>query len=596
MQIEKKINSLLKDYSSGKKEISYEKLNKIFLKNKLNNKLRYNIAVIEQDLNLNDKARENYTYLIKSEQNTKAMINLYLLEMKEEKFLEALKIIEMFLKIDINNKNVLIDKAFIYYKLNSFDKSITISKQILKSDNKDLRAFNLLGLCYSARENFFQAEEIFKKGLSLNPNFLPILNSIGMLYHEQRKSQNAERYFLKALSLDPDSYHLINNIAGFYLEECKYLDAINYYKKALSKNPNNPSILNNLGKAYFSINKIEEAEKTCLLAKQLNDNDSDIFKTLSQIYFKKNELDKAWKFFDGRLGLSDFIIKNASINRIKDKIFRGNIISTNSKILILREQGVGDEILYGTMYKDLLNEFDDVQIECDPRLIEIFKQSFDKKHHKKFFKLGTYSNQNSKLKDFDIVMYAGSLGRFYRNKINNFSTESYLNTEIQSVKKYKTKLKEFKNKINIGISWKSFNNRYSGEKSLSLDDFSDIFATPNCNFINLQYGDINDELEFFCKKRNVKIITLKNLDLFNDLIGVSGLLKNLDLFISVSNSTAHIAGAMGVKTILIKPFNHATYHYWNHEGSKTPWYNSVTMIEKNEITNKKNFLSNFISI
>ena len=42
-----------------------------------------------------------------------------------------------------------------------------------------------------------------------------------------------------------------------------------------------------------------------------------------------------------------------------------------------------------------------------------------------------------------------------------------------------------------------------------------------------------------------------------------GLLKNLDLFITVSNSTAHFAGALGIPTILICPKKSSTYYYWN---------------------------------
>ena len=52
------------------------------------------------------------------------------------------------------------------------------------------------------------------------------------------------------------------------------------------------------------------------------------------------------------------------------------------------------------------------------------------------------------------------------------------------------------------------------------------------------------------------------------------------MFITVSNSTAHLAGALGVKTLLVKPINHASYHYWNYPDYKTPWYNNVMMINK----------------
>jgi ADP-heptose:LPS heptosyltransferase len=61
----------------------------------------------------------------------------------------------------------------------------------------------------------------------------------------------------------------------------------------------------------------------------------------------------------------------------------------------------------------------------------------------------------------------------------------------------------------------------------------------------------------------------------------------LDLFVTVSNSTAHLAGALGIKTILIKPANHASFHYWNYEDGKTPWYKSINIISKENLKDKK---------
>ena len=85
-----------------------------------------------------------------------------------------------------------------------------------------------------------------------------------------------------------------------------------------------------------------------------------------------------------------------------------------------------------------------------------------------------------------------------------------------------------------------------------------------------------------------------NIDLFNDFIKVGSLLKNLDLFITVSNSTAHLAGALNVKTILIKPFNQATFFYWNQNTNKTPWYSSIDLIDIEIISNKKKFINLFM--
>ena len=57
------------------------------------------------------------------------------------------------------------------------------------------------------------------------------------------------------------------------------------------------------------------------------------------------------------------------------------------------------------------------------------------------------------------------------------------------------------------------------------------------------------------------------------------ILKNLDVFVTVSNSTAHLAAAMGVKTLLICPKKSSTYFYWSNENNKTPWYQNVQIFQ-----------------
>ena len=106
---------------------------------------------------------------------------------------------------------------------------------------------------------------------------------------------------------------------------------------------------------------------------------------------------------------------------------------------------------------------------------------------------------------------------------------------------------------------------------------------------------MSEEIKNFNNNAKSKIHLLNNVDLFNDFIMIGSILKNLDLFITVSNSTAHLAGALGVKTLLIKPFNQATFHYWNQPTNKTPWYESIELIERNELTDMEIFKKKILS-
>ena len=587
------INLALKEFTKGNKLDAYKKLSTIFKNNKDDDKLRYNLAVVAQSLNLNEEAKDNYKYLIDKNNNVKSIINLYLIYIKESNYLYALEIINKLHDID-NNISVLRDKAYVLYKLKNYKESINICKtQII---NKiDLNFYNILGLNYFAMNEFEEAEIIFKKALSFDSNNAFILNSLGRLYHEKRDSKNAEKYLVKANNLNIGSYEIINNLAGFYREEGDYNKAIKYYHKALGIDPQNTTIINNLAKAYFDINKLKIAEEYCLKALKLNKNDGNIKKILSLIYLRKQNYSKGWEYFDGRIDLTDFLEKNSTLDNIRKKLSNKNKLDKKSKILVLREQGIGDEILYGTMYPDLLNSYDNVTIECDKRLKNIFSRSLSK-YENSFVEFGKISKNNDLINKFDVAIYAGSLGKFFRNKFENFGNGCYLQADINLVKKFKILLNNFGANLNIGISWKSFKNRYAKEKSLKLEDFKNILATEGCNFINLQYGESEKEVNNYNKKYIKKIITLKDFDIFNDFDSLASVLKNLDLFISVSNSTAHLAGSLGVKTLLIRPENHAVFHYWNQPDNKTPWYDSITFIDKDQFLNEKKFIQKYLDI
>ena len=175
------------------------------------------------------------------------------------------------------------------------------------------------------------------------------------------------------------------------------------------------------------------------------------------------------------------------------------------------------------------------------------------KSDNKFIPFQSESTQINKIDQYDKILFSGSLGRLFRNTQNEFPKKSFLKSD----KNIKNKIKEIMNKISskpkIGIGWKSKREFYGDSKSIDLSSMINIFSIKELSFINLQYGDVEKELIDFENKNNIKIFSIKGVDLFNDFEKISAVLENLDLFITISNSTAHLAGALGVPTWLIKP-------------------------------------------
>ena len=169
MSLNLKINKILKKFETGNKLDSYKELQKIFKKNKRNNLLRYNLAVVQQQLNLNEEARLNYNYLIKIESNIKAMINLYNIDIIEAKYKEALDTIIKILQIkEIDNVHK--DKAFVFYKLNRIKESKEICIFYLKKNPKDLVSLNIIGQCLFHEGKYDESVKIFDKILEIDPS------------------------------------------------------------------------------------------------------------------------------------------------------------------------------------------------------------------------------------------------------------------------------------------------------------------------------------------------------------------------------------------------------------------------------------------
>jgi tetratricopeptide (TPR) repeat protein len=581
-----KVNNILGEYLKGNKKRAYLQLKKISKEYPLNEKLKFNLAFIEQDQGNIEEAKKSYLDLINKFDNFNSKLNLYNIFLKEKNYLRSLELIEDVLKIKNDLIDVWIDKAYINYKIKDYKLSKDICYSILSKIKNNTKSLNLIGLCLFKEKNYDESLNYLFQGLKVDEKDLSLLNSIGEVYYELRNLNKSEKYYLKALRIKPDSYQTLNNIAGFYLETNNSEKALLFYERALKFFPNESTVLGNISKTYFSLNQNKLAKKFSTKSLSIRSSAS-VHKLLSNIYLKEENFIKAWEHFDGRLNEDNFIYRNDSFDLIKDKLLHKRKIDPKKQLLIIREQGVGDEILYATMYKDVLENFSNTYIEADERLIDLFINSFGKQHANKLKKFGFFSKNENNLKNIDQVLYAGSLGYYFRNQLNDFPKKGYAKIDQTLIEKTKKDLVSFDKKFKVGISWKSLNNKYAEQKSLSLENLLDLLRLPDIDFFNLQYGDVLKEIQDFNDSYNLKLINLKNIDLFNDFLKVASVLKNLDLFITVSNSTAHLAGALGVKTLLIKPFNQATFFYWNQNTNRTPWYPDIELIDTNLIDNKK---------
>ena len=128
----------------------------------------------------------------------------------------------------------------------------------------------------------------------------------------------------------------------------------------------------------------------------------------------------------------------------------------------------------------------------------------------------------------------------------------------------------------IGISWSSTN---SGKALPSLGDWSGFLASVDAVFVSLQYGDVSADAAELTRASGRALIVDESVDSLVDLDLYAAQVAACDAVVTISNTAAHMAGALGVKTFLI--YDNTLRLIWPVGREDIAWYPRMTILRRN---------------
>jgi len=263
--------------------------------------------------------------------------------------------------------------------------------------------------------------------------------------------------------------------------------------------------------------------------------------------------------WDGWEYRSDWSITFQGWNGFKLKIPKWNGRPVG-KLVISSEQGIGDEILYGSAIPELMVRLGPkaLELQCHPRLIPVFERSYGIK--------AVPRKVLSQITDGDAVVALGDLFMFYRRDKSHFPKKPFLKVDPEKREKW-LKILEGYPKPWIGIAWKSRH----GEIEVGR-----IIPKSGTGF-NLQYGGFDHRL------KNLPVDPLLDMDDHLALVSC------MDKVVSVTQTLVHEAGALGIPCDAIKPqkgTGEVDCHLWYYGTGDSPHdhhvYGSVRVFESLE--------------
>lgn len=488
-----------------------------------------------------------------SEKDFNNLINLKLDLNKPEEAKDLFKKITKY-----KNLNYFIAYIKTYRMLNKLDEIEDIIRTIsYQKFSKDLNLILTLGYTY----NYFTK---YKKSLDLyEQNKHLFINEPHFLYN-YAITLNNNKYYEKAITVLKEiekkhgtSVEIKKIIAASYMFQSLYEKAIEELNQCKEINPNDFDV--DIKKSFILL--LQENIESALEGynKIINDNPNyyPAYLHKSFLKLKNQELNDGWHLYRYR----QLVDQNKCV--VDDFNIHG--IDWNKDVFIYQEQGIGDWIFHIRMLSLIKDKHQNIWLYLDKRLHSLIKINFPE--------INLLSSNKFKAEAQNINM--ASIGRYLINK-----KEKIRNIELWSLNLNEDKVLIDK-KIKIGISWKSQNRDWGDDKSIDLGLFK-IFGNKY-DLINLQYGDVKNEINEIKLKNKIDVIVNEEIDLFNDIYGLAQLICTCEYIVTISNVTAHIAGTLGKKTLLMLPKNNGKMWYWSKDNnSQSLWYPSVRVIDYNQ--------------
>ena len=434
-----------------------------------------------------------------------------------------------------------------------------------------------LGRAYQDLGRWEEAESRFERALELDPDSVPAITNLGLIHRERGRLDLAEAAFRRADELSPDNAPVLSNLAGVHQDRGELEAAVESYRRAIDLSPDFVDAHSNLAGALAALGRFEAASDAFERALQLDPQFQAARWNRALMWLTLGELEAGWREHEWGLVAGDRVKRDPSYPRWRDEPLSGKTI------LVLAEQGIGDEIMFSSCLPDFLENASPARcvVECDPRLSAIFTRSFPGIETLPRWREDDPEWRRA-LEPIDLQVSIGSLPMRYRNSLASFPRrDRFLHPDPSRIADWRSRLDALGCGIKVGISWRGGGQLVvKRARSTLLSQWRAVLEIDGVHFVNVQYGDTARERAELRSRSGVDIAHFEEHDPITDMDGLAALTASLDLVVSVDNSTVHMAGAVGTEVWTLLP--KVPDWRWMLAREDTPWYPDMRLYRQGE--------------
>ena len=453
---------------------------------------------------------------------------------------------------------------------------------------------NVLGLTGDIR----RAAECYEIALALDPALAAAWNNLGLIRLEQGDLEAAASAFADALGHEPRFAEALRNLVNARAKLGQYdalrsmllarlgsddgdaeahaalgfvelkgfaapASALAHFDRARELGHDSAELLVNRGIALHDLGRFDEAVASYGAALTLDPGNARARFHRSLAHLVEHRFELAWDDYESRLVSEAMPPRSFPFPQWDGSPLAGKTV------LILGEQGLGDEIMFASCFGEVIAQAGHCIIDCTHKLEPIFRRSLPQAtvHG------GTQFDDPAWLAGLprpDLQVQAGSLPRFLRRHLGAFPPHhGYLAADPGRVEYWRARLAALGPGIKVGVSWRGGTAKSrTALRSLSLEAIRPLLSIPAARFVSLQYDAYPEELDTFRARSGLEVHYFA--EPIDDYDETAALVASLDIVISVCTAVIHLGGALGTPVWVMSP----AVPEWRYgiRGELMPWY------------------------
>jgi Flp pilus assembly protein TadD len=439
------------------------------------------------------------------------------------------------------------------------DEAVAVYRQGLMLDPGAAKAHNNLGNALRARNRLGEAVACYRRALEIDDQYASAWSNLGAALATLEQLDEAVTALRRALLLSPGLVEALANLGNVLHIQGKLAEAEEATRKAIEIDPGYAMAYSNLGILLTDLGRYREAEESLTRALEIDPGHGPAKSNFALSLLVQGDFARAWGYYAARGSLRD-APPGLWQQPLPDDL-------SGKKILVLRDQGLGDEIFFLRFAPQLKERGATIIYVAHGKIAAVISRLgfIDK-----------FTEEGRPPQDVDFTLSVADLPlALAMTSAADIPPPLALIPDPGPMAAMAARLAGFGPAPTIGVTWRAGlpNKADAVFKLAPIEEIAKALGPLNATVLVLQRNPEAGEIDALADAlgREVHDLTAIN-DELEDMLAALSL---LDEYVTVSNTNLHLRAGAGRTSRVLVP--DPPEWRWMARGDVTPWFPGSTV-------------------